>query len=593
MFVKLPQREAQPSSSFSFASPLTSCTASRVKSIKLKHQQLQFKAFLLPPTIHKNHNHCGHFHLSCENKRVKMLEFFPSTPHSIKLSVNFIDYTTQRLSVSDPNSCLPIQLLKLHTSSIHPFQFHSDSLYKTPTNVTIFNCSSVRSTYLDRYRAAPSCPICAVPYDKSVVQTDLFLCTKIFSLVSPVDPTHLWRNELELRWSNPECDAQNFHCKHKHIKLPTSIILPTSGSIVLLLLSIAFFYVYRYFRMRRDDQARVDIFLKDYQALKPTRFSYADLKRITNHFKNKLGEGAHGSVFKGKLSNEILVAVKILNNSEQHGQEFINEVGTMGKIHHINVVRLLGFCADGFYRALVYDFFSYGSLQNFIAPLDNKEIFLDWEKLQQIAIGIARGIDYLHQGCDHRILHFDINPHNVLLDQNFIPKISDFGLAKLCAKNQSTVSVTAAKGTLGYIAPEVFSRNFGNVSYKSDIYSYGMMLLEMIGGRKNTNSSKESFQVLYPDWIHNLIEGGDIHINIEDEEDMRIAKKLAIVGLWCIQWHPGNRPSMKIVLQMLEGEGDRLIVPPTPFDSTTSSNTSAKIPTRCLNFELEVIHELE
>ncbi|KAF7830700.1 rust resistance kinase Lr10-like [Senna tora] len=343
--------------------------------------------------------------------------------------------------------------------------------------------------------------------------------------------------------------------------------------------------------MKSEDQARVETFLKDYKALKPTRFSYADLKRITNNFKEKLGEGAHGTVFKGNISNEIVVAVKILNSLEDDGKEFINEVGTMGRIHHINVVRLLGFCADGFHRALVYDFFPNGSLQNFIShPDNNGGLFLGWEKLQQIAIGIAKGIEYLHLGCDQRIIHFDINPHNVLLDHDFTPKISDFGLAKLYPKNQSIVSMTSARGTLGYIAPEVFSRNFGNVSYKSDIYSYGMMLVEIVGGRKNTNADEESFQILYPDWIHSLIEGRDIHIHIEDEEDIKMAKKLAIVGLWCIQWHPVDRPSIKAVIQMLEGEVEQLKVPPSPFDSTSSTNISATIPTRHLNFELEHLY---
>lgn len=117
---------------------------------------------------------------------------------------------------------------------------------------------------------------------------------------------------------------------------------------------------FRYYKTKGDDEARLENFLEDYRALRPTRFSYADLKRITNHFKDRLGEGAHGSVFKGKLSSEILVAVKVLNNSEGDGKEFINEVSTMGKIHHINVVRLLGFCAQGFHRALVYDFFPNG-----------------------------------------------------------------------------------------------------------------------------------------------------------------------------------------------------------------------------------------
>ena len=350
--------------------------------------------------------------------------------------------------------------------------------------------------------------------------------------------------------------------------------------------------VYHYYEKKGEDQARIEKFLEDYRAMKPTRFTYADIKRITNGFSESLGEGAHGVVFKGMLSREILVAVKILNDTVGDGKDFINEVGTIGKIHHVNVVRLLGFCADGFHRALVYDFFPNGSLQRFLAPPDKKDAFLGWEKLQQIALGVARGIEYLHLGCDHRILHFDINPHNVLLDDNLVPKITDFGLSKLCPKNQSTVSMTAARGTLGYIAPEVFSRNFGNVSYKSDIYSYGMLLLEMVGGRKNIDA-EESFQVLYPEWIHNLLEGRDVQISVEDEGDVEIAKKLAIVGLWCIQWNPVNRPSMKTVVQMLEGVGDELIAPPTPFDISGSSRTNDDVPTSRQNFKLEVIDEIQ
>jgi len=366
------------------------------------------------------------------------------------------------------------------------------------------------------------------------------------------------------------------------------------GFILVLLLAKVLFHVYEHYKMKGEDQARIEKFLEDYRAMKPTRFTYADIKRITNGFSESLGEGAHGAVFKGILSRDILVAVKILNDAVGDGKDFTNEVGTMGKIHHVNVVRLLGFCADGFHRALVYDFFPNGSLQRFLVPPDNKDVFLGWEKLQQIALGVAKGIEYLHLGCDHRILHFDINPHNVLIDDHFNPKITDFGLAKLCPKNQSTVSVTAARGTLGYIAPEVFSRNFGNVSYKSDIYSYGMLLLEMVGGRKNTNMSvEESFQVLYPEWIHNLVEARDVEVTIEKEEDVKVARKLAIIGLWCIQWNPVDRPSMKTVVQMLEGDGEKLIAPPTPFDKTGSSKTNAVVPTRHQNFELEIIHEME
>jgi serine/threonine protein kinase len=156
--------------------------------------------------------------------------------------------------------------------------------------------------------------------------------------------------------------------------------------------------------------------LEDYRNFKPTRYSYANIKRITNQFIEKLGEGAYGTVFKGKLSNEIHVAVKILNTYMGNGEEFINEVGTMARIHHVNVVRLVGYCADGFRRALVYEFLPNDSLDKFISSTPTKNRIFNWVKLQDIAFGVAKGIEYLHQGCDQQILHFDIKPHNVLLD---------------------------------------------------------------------------------------------------------------------------------------------------------------------------------
>ncbi|XP_028788022.1 rust resistance kinase Lr10-like isoform X2 [Neltuma alba] len=518
---------------------------------------------------------------------------FPSIPalEGVSLRVDVIIDELRILSTQDPGGCLPRLFLQRHlyNSSIYPLEFDD----MPDKNVTFFNCSSLGSRYLRNEDFSTPfaqdmlvCPIYAVQSYDSILKQDLAFCTKMFQLVSPISAFSLQENMLQFRWPQPKSDVE----KHKTNAIPGIVL---AGSIVLLVVFIACFYIYRYFKEKGDDQVRLEKFLEDYEVHKPTRFSYADLKRITNHFKDKLGEGAHGEVFKGKLSTEIQVAVKVLNNSGCDGQDFINEVGTMGRIHHINIVRLLGFCADGSRRALVYDFFPNGSLQKFISSPDNKENFLGWLKLQQLALAIAKGIEYLHQGCDYRILHFDINPRNVLLDDNFIPKISDFGLAKLCSKNQSTVSMTAARGTLGYIAPEVFSRNFGNVSYKADIYGYGMLLLEMVGGRKNVDTNPGTFQVLYPEWIHSLIEGGDISIYIEDEGDVKIARKLAIVGLWCIQWHPIDRPSMKTVIQMLEGEVDKLRVPPSPFDFATSTNTSVVIPTRRLNLELEVIHEFE
>ncbi|GMP24828.1 hypothetical protein CsSME_00001968 [Camellia sinensis var. sinensis] len=126
--------------------------------------------------------------------------------------------------------------------------------------------------------------------------------------------------------------------------------------------------------------------------------------------------------------------------------------------------------------------------------------------MQDIALGIAKGIEYLHQGCDQRILHFNIKPHNIVLDLNLNPKISNFGQAKLCSKEQSIVSMTTARGTISYIAPEVFSRNFGNVSYKSDVYSFGKLLLEMVGRKKFFDETMENTsQVYFPEWIYNRL----------------------------------------------------------------------------------------
>uniref|UniRef100_A0A2P2JIG0 Receptor serine/threonine kinase n=1 Tax=Rhizophora mucronata TaxID=61149 RepID=A0A2P2JIG0_RHIMU len=155
--------------------------------------------------------------------------------------------------------------------------------------------------------------------------------------------------------------------------------------------------------------------------------------------------------------------------------------------------------------------------------------------------------------------------------------------------------MTAARGTMGYIAPEVFSRNFGSVSYKSDVYSFGMLLLEMVGGRKNVDVNVDgTSQIYFPEWIYKHLEQGEeLRIRIEVEGDARIARKLTVVGLWCIQWYPVDRPSMKTVVQMLEGDGDKLTMPPNPFASTGPKKTDAGVPGRRLFQDLAVIPEIE
>ncbi|KAJ0094529.1 hypothetical protein Patl1_15154 [Pistacia atlantica] len=368
-------------------------------------------------------------------------------------------------------------------------------------------------------------------------------------------------------------------CKHENpkdadspvVKILVSIAASIGGSIFLVLVILLLYKSWKS-ENEKETQLKIDNFLQDYRTLNPTRYTYSDLKKITGKFKKRLGQGGYGSVFRGKFSNGIPVAVKMLEHSKGNGEEFINEVATIGRIHHFNIVRLLGFCSEGTRRALIYEFMPNGSLEKFIFSRENESAQrpLSWEKLQNIAIGVAREVEYLHQGCNQRILHFDIKPHNILLDHNFRPKISDFGLAKLCSKEQSIVTMTAARGTAGYIAPELFSRNFVEVSYKSDVFSYGMMLLEMVGCRKNIDLTIENqSQIYFPEWVYNkMSQGEELNFKIEEDGDVEVAKKLAIVGLWCIQWNPTERPSMPTVLQMLEGDLQSLEMPPKPFVSS-------------------------
>jgi len=310
------------------------------------------------------------------------------------------------------------------------------------------------------------------------------------------------------------------------------------------------------------------------------RYSYSEIKKITHGFNDMLGKGGYGSVYKGKLRSGRLAAVKILCKGIANEQEFINEVATIGRIHHCNVVQLIGFTVEGSKRALIYEFMPNGSLEKYIfsrqgcIPLSNQKIY-------EICLGVARGIEYLHQGCDMQILHFDIKPHNILLDENFTPKVSDFGLAKLYPTNNSVVSLTMARGTRGYMAPELNFRSIGGVSYKADVYSFGMLLMDMVGRRKYMNAlTDHSSQIYFHSWIYDRVnEGKDVHSWIYDrvnegkdvledqatEQEKNTIKKMIIVALWCIQLKPIDRPSMHKVIQMLEADIESLQMPPKPF----------------------------
>ncbi|XP_058738018.1 LEAF RUST 10 DISEASE-RESISTANCE LOCUS RECEPTOR-LIKE PROTEIN KINASE-like 2.1 [Vicia villosa] len=332
------------------------------------------------------------------------------------------------------------------------------------------------------------------------------------------------------------------------------------------------------FRKESSTHQNIKEFLKEQGPLLAARYNYLDVKKITNSFKSKLGQGGYGSVYKGKLHDDRMVAVKVLSESKGDGEDFINEVASISRTSHVNVVRLLGFCLDGSKKALIYEFMPNGSLEKFIYEEKNPVrvgLQLNCKTLYDIALGVARGLEYLHRGCNTRILHFDIKPHNILLDEDFCPKISDFGLAKICPRKESIVSIFGARGTPGYIAPELFSRSFGNVSHKSDVYSYGMMVLEMVGRRKNIKIEVDcSSELYFPHWIYKRLELNlDLGLKcIKNEIDEEMVRKMTVVSLWCIQTSPSNRPSMHKVVEMLEGNLQVLEMPPKPFLSSPSTS---------------------
>ena len=314
----------------------------------------------------------------------------------------------------------------------------------------------------------------------------------------------------------------------------------------------------------------VEVFIRNHGPLGIRRYGYLDIKKMTNSFKYKLGQGGYGGVYKGKLKDGRFVAVKVLKESKGNGEEFLNEVASISRTSHVNIVTLMGFCFEYSKRALIYEFMPNGSLENFIYKYfsTNVDRQLAWESSYKIAVGIAQGLEYLHRGCNTRILHVDIKPHNILLDENFCLKIFDFGLAKIYSREDSIISMVEARGTIGYIAPELFCRNFEGVSHKSYVYNYGMMVLEMIEGRKNIDVSVDrTSEIYFPHWIYKRLEL-DEELGLQglmNKEDEGSARQMIIVSLWCIQTDPSDRPSMSKVVDMLEGSLDFLQMPPKPF----------------------------
>ncbi|XP_074369221.1 G-type lectin S-receptor-like serine/threonine-protein kinase At2g19130 [Apium graveolens] len=292
-------------------------------------------------------------------------------------------------------------------------------------------------------------------------------------------------------------------------------------------------------------------------------FKYKDIRKSTNDFSEKLGEGGFGSVFKGTLPNSVDIAVKRLKNLKQGEKQFRAEVSTIGQIQHINLVRLQGFCIEGEKRLLIFDFMKNGSLENHLF-CQNSNVCLDWKARYNIMIGTARGLDYLHEKCRDCIIHCDIKPDNILLDDGFNPKVADFGLAKLLGREFSRV-LTTIRGTRGYLAPEWISGDA--ITVKADVFSYGNLLFEILSGRRNRDLLDDGDY--FPALVAEKLSKGEevLHLldqKLEGDADLNEVARACKVACWCIQDDEKNRPTMGLVIQILEGTLE-VGIPPIPW----------------------------
>ncbi|GLT64221.1 hypothetical protein SLA2020_367280 [Shorea laevis] len=284
------------------------------------------------------------------------------------------------------------------------------------------------------------------------------------------------------------------------------IAVPTVAS-VLLIICIYIFYL-RVSRPREREEIVDEI-----SSTESLQFDFSTIKVATDNFSaaNKLGEGGFGVVYKGRFPNGQEIAVKRLSReSGQGNQEFKNEVLLVATLHHRNLVNLLGFCLEGNERLLIYEFVPNASLDHFIFDRI-KRAQLNWDKRYKIIEGIARGLLYLHEDSQLRIIHRDLKASNILLDEDMNPKISDFGIARLLDQSQGNTKKII--GTYGYMAPEYVMR--GSFSVKSDVFSFGVLVLEIISGQKNSSFAEgENVEVLLSNAWKNWMEGTISNISV-------------------------------------------------------------------------------
>ncbi|CAL5051242.1 unnamed protein product [Urochloa decumbens] len=292
------------------------------------------------------------------------------------------------------------------------------------------------------------------------------------------------------------------------------------------------------------------------------RFSYKELQKATNCFQEKLGSGGSGAVYKGVLDDERIVAVKKLNDVVQGDQEFRSELSVIGRIYHMNLVRIWGFCAEKTHRLLISEFVKNGSLDRVLFDNQNSSPVLNWTQRYNIALGVAKGLAYLHHECLEWIIHCDVKPENILLDEDFEPKIADFGLVKLLGREAGAQMLSRVHGTRGYIAPE-WALNLP-ITGKADVYSYGVVLLELVKGMRVSTQAMEGEVELemavrcFAEILKEKLASEDhswllefVDRKLGGEFDYSQADQMIKIAVSCVEEERRRRPNMSHVVEAL------------------------------------------
>ncbi|KAF7055675.1 hypothetical protein CFC21_063178 [Triticum aestivum] len=287
-------------------------------------------------------------------------------------------------------------------------------------------------------------------------------------------------------------------------------------------------------------------------------FTLRELEKATDGLaeENVIGEGGYGIVYRGTLQDSTIIAVKnLLNNRGQAEKEFKVEVETIGRVRHKNLVRLLGYCVEGAYRMLVYEYVDNGNLDQWLHGEIGEESPLTWDMRMNIIIGTAKGLAYLHEGLEPKVVHRDVKSSNILIDKQWNAKVSDFGLAKLLCSEESYVT-TRVMGTFGYVAPEYAST--GMLTERSDVYSFGVLLMEIITGRSPVDYTRSAGEVNLIEWLKNMVaerKAEDVvDPKLPERPSPKALKRALLVALRCVDPDGHKRPKMGHVIHMLEME---------------------------------------